>query len=207
NKMMTFILNNVDPTYDFVEVVAVRYFSDDTGVQLHETWLVNMPYPIPPNPVPSDPLSMEVVITGKEDFVEFEQAELIDHTALDLACKSHLHINNRYYGANWKAAQKHHPAMEEYAKLITISYDDTLELPCDTIDRAGAKEEDQYTDYFKTYDNVGYFRGESYQYGLVFELQNGQLTDTFTTSGCDEYTGVPVLPNLPITNDDGIYRF
>ena len=52
------------------------------------------------------------------------------------------------------------------------------------------------------YKYTGYFRGESYPFGVVFVLNTGREIGAFPVEGKDDWK-----PTQPILNDEGIYRF
>jgi hypothetical protein len=199
DKGMRFDLQNVDTSYSFVQVVITKFYSNVFGVMMHESYLVGIDYNIT-GPV------MSVTISGSETMIPFDEALLILPQATEVCCRSHVQINNRYYGANWKTAQRYHEALKIFALKIKIGYDDSLTKDAGAIDAtksAGLQADSlgQYTDFTYTYGHVGHFRGETYPYGLMYELLDGSISDVFPPTGKDDFR----LNGA--TNSEGIYRF
>jgi hypothetical protein len=213
NKKIIFNLTNVDTSYTFINVVLTKWYSNVDGVMLHDSFLVDTDYPI------QGSNSFPITITGEETMIPFEESQLLAGPAqlMEFCCRDHIQINNRYYGCNWKGIQKHHKALENFAQQITINYNDTLTKP------AGHTNEytpnlglGQYVDYQLTYNEVGFFRGESYPFGIQYELIDGSFSDIYPTQGIDGYDLNELLienaynladPNHSKVNNQGIFRF
>ena len=197
NKEIVFDLINVDTTYSYIQVVLTRFYSNVQGIQLNETFLVDIDYII------NGP-TMSITITGNETWEPFDDALLLQQKSTEVCCKDHIQINNRYYGGNWLGTLRFHKALVDFAQQIIVGYDDSLTKDAGQMSQGTSGQVlGQYTDYQFTYSDVGYFRGEAYAYGLIYELLDGTLSDTFPCQGSDDYNGV----GTGATNNEGIYRF
>lgn len=213
NKKIIFDLTNVDTSYTFINVILTKWYSTVDGVMLHESFLIDTDYEI------GGTSTMQITITGEETMIPFEESQLLAGPSqlMEFCCRDHIQINNRYYGCNWKGIQKHHKALENFAQQITINYNDTLTKPAGhTNEYTPNLDLGQYTDYFFTYDHVGYFRGEGYPFGIQYELIDGSITDIYPTQGCDGYNldkfaidNAYIIGdvNHNLVNNQGIFRF
>jgi len=201
DKQVIFNISNIDPTYPYIQVAYTRYYSDYTGVQLSETFLIDKKF--------STVGITEITITGHESVIPLDPAEIIKNKSVEVTCKTLNHLNNMSWGANWKDIDIDYAVLKEFAQLITLKYDDSLAIdgtsyfnneggsiasPIPINNRKG-----QYKDYFKTYYDAGYFRIETYPFAITYELNSGTLTEAFPVKGYDELTGT--------TNNLGLYRF
>ena len=87
---------------------------------------------------------------------------------------------------------------------IKIGYDTSLHIPDAPFQQSyNFTQSGQYKDYDNTYKNVGYFRGETYPFAIVFVFNDGTESVAIPCAGVDDFNpGLPVRPN-----PNGIYRF
>ena len=210
DKIVTFDMSDIDTTYAFIEVAYTRYYSDASLVVQPDTFLIVHQFPITTT-------SMPITITGKDIEIPITIADITTNISLEDRCKSHCHVDNIYWGANWKGIQIDDDILVDFAKLITTTYDDTLPIDLSTFygNEGNSIKYDlwtqptvlntargQYKDYWKTYDYVGYFRTESYAFGVCFELVNGSLTSVYPVQAYDELE----LTQITATTN-GVHRF
>lgn len=217
-KKVTFTLSNLDFAYKYVQIAYVRYTSDEVGDEVFETGLVNMDYPIPDE----DPLvdqTMDITIVGTEGDRVITIEQILQNRLEDDVCRSIAPIDNRMFGACWKSANVHHSSMVDFAKLITITFNDDTKFYghnyslSDPIDAGVRDNWDSnlydsncgYKDHYRTANEVGYFRGETYPFGVQFELNTGHLSAAYPIQAQDDWQGT--LSPAVKSNYDGIYRF
>src|SRR3990167_1835631 len=218
DKKVIFDLNNVDLTYSFIEVAYTRYFGDSNMVVQSENKLIVRQYPITVTP-------MTIEITGQDIELDLALSDIIANITLEDRCKSHCQVDNIYWGANWKGIAVDDTILANFASLIETYYTDSQFVDVNSFygiehqslyhtnnDVSGLIDaEGQYKDYFKTYDRVGYFRTESYAFGVIFELNNGSLTNVYATKGFDElnghHTGSSISTEISPGVESGVHRF
>ena len=105
-KKLNFTLNNVDTSFVYVNVAVTRWYSNVQGIMIHDSWLCNNDFTI------GGPI-LSIQITGQEPRLSIDDAEIIKGPAnlSEFICRDHIHINNRYYGGNWKGILKHHQSL------------------------------------------------------------------------------------------------
>lgn len=205
NKKVSIEIKNLDKSFYCVQVGYIRYYSDDTGVVVHETGLINNEYVIPKDE--SD--DMIITIVGTEGTRVLTLDELIYERPEDDTCESIVPIENILWGCNWKGHEIFHRSMIDFAQLVTIG---TAELPgygvrSNVLSNSfvgieeSAASNAQYKDSDFTNNFLGYFRGEAYPFSIAYELNNGFITAGYPVKGMDELD-----PERPV-NTKGIYRF
>jgi len=201
HKQIHFKVINPDQSYQYIEVAFVRYFSDSSGVQIHETWLIDWRYPIVSG------ADVDILITGNEALLTITDAEIIERSLIERTCRSHTQIANYYFGGNWKSSRTDHPALVEFFKRVQVSYDDSLEKNVNTPININEPSANYipYQDVYLTYDDVGYFRGEPYAFGGFVRLNDMQYSSAYPLRGCDQFDGQ--ILGTTQDNYNGVYRF
>ncbi|MEO7397235.1 MAG: hypothetical protein ABIW84_01590 [Ilumatobacteraceae bacterium] len=196
DKAVTLSISNLDPNYPYIEV-AFFYYHD--GV--FTTGLIDQLYSINP---PTATIS--ITITGSETIIDMTSDEIISRKIKNDIPKSITQIENRAWLANLKSRPTYHPDLFAFAQAIKIGWNDSLQVD----DRPfavgqnplGITAEGQYKDYRKTYNDVGYFRGESYPFAVRFVFTDGRESDPFPMTGFDAWLD----PAFATPNDQGIFR-
>jgi len=206
-KLVNFHLTNVDTTYQYIEVAYIRFFGDGTMVELSEVKLIDQQFTISGD-------TLDIQLTGSTTNIPLDDSTIVTPKIPQTTCKSHCQIDNRYFGANWKGMTVANDILAEFALQWGVSYH------IDEIDGSGFKGHEDYDiipdypgsigsykDYYKTYEEVGYFGGEPYCFKMVFELIDGSYSQAFGMIGVDSLNNLLPSYNTALTNVNGIYRF
>ena len=203
-KKIELYLKDIDPTYTYINICYTRYYGDASGVQLWESYELSTSYLITDITTVTigDSLYGMITLVGDEDTINISDSEIVTIRGIENICKTQAQLGNRWWGGNWKGTQLTHDSLAEFAEKIRITYDDTYTVSGAPIQRTLAvyptdNAHAQYDNYKLTYDYVGYFRGEPYVFGVVFEMNTGQVTEAFPMNGVDNYT----LGYLPLDAD------
>jgi hypothetical protein len=193
NKKVIIVLNNIDSTFQFVQIG----FSHHHGTT-YDTGIINRLFPIPPGAT-----SITIEITGTEGIIDATAAEIIADKTSDDTVKSLAQTENILWGANWKSSNQLVPELRPIAAQVVASAPDPLQLL--TIADWYTNETGipfQYKDYNNTLRNIGYFRGEPYAFAIVFVIAGGKSLPPIAVQGTDHWVGSPNP-----TNDKGVVRF
>jgi len=229
NKKIELYLKDIDPTYTYINVCYTRYYGDASGVQLWESFEIGNLYLIKDITTATigDSIYGKITLVGDEDVINTSDSEIVTIRGIENICKTQAQLGNRWWGANWKSTPLFNQSLKTFAELIRITYDDTYTVSGAPLHRTESvhpvdNAHGQYDNYGLTYDYVGYFRGEPYVFGVVFELNTGHVTEAFPMNGVDNYTlgYLPTHadynkfydPNFPLgvdirANLEGRYRF
>lgn len=193
DKSVTFLLSNLDPSYPYIEIAYVYNYEGLTEVRLIDNLYNN-----------STTGSTQVTITGSESVINFTEADIIRKKVTDDIPKTLTQLENRLWIANLMERNLFHPDLVAFAKCIVARPDDTLQFD----DRPFATGQSfftygQYKDHFKTYNSIGYFRGETYAFAVRFVFKSGRLSEPIPVSGYDAWLDPAALS----LNDQGILRF
>jgi len=196
DKSVKLNLTNLDIAYSFVEI-GYQY---DAGGNT-EFGLVDKLYDI--NPTTG---SISVEITGHETFVNLGLEDLLKRKTRFDRSKTHTHLENRYFAGNVSDSTNFNDAaaadLLAFAQAIVPEFDDTFTLPNKELIGPILFPKFNYNDATNVCSSVGYFRGESYPFGVVFVFTNGRETEAFPMEGADDYAGA----GGPV-NTGGVYRF
>ena len=204
DKKIELYLKDIDPTYTYINVCYTRYYGDVTGVQLWESYEISTLYVITDITTATigDSIYGKITLVGDEDVINISDSEIVTIRGIENICKTQAQLGNRWWGANWKSTPLFNQSLKDFAELIRITYDDTYTVSGAPINRTASvhpvdNAHGQYDNYGLTYDYVGYFRGEPYVFGVIFEMNTGQVTEAFPMNGVDNYT----LGYLPLDAD------
>lgn len=181
NKSVRINVDNIDSSFAFVEFGFV-YFHDDT----FEVRVIDKLFPITPGST-----TLSALITGTETIVDLTLAELLRKKTTDDVVRSIDQLDNTLWGGGWKSSLLPDALMNALAQQIVAKPADPASMPY-LIDRQPfgeqtANEAFEYKDYQNTLSQVGYFRGESYAFAIVFVFKNGKRSKPFPVTGYDAW--------------------
>lgn len=193
NKSVTLNIFGIDNGYAFFEIGYVRYSG---GVAYCS--IINNLYPI-------SAFGQSVKITGFESVSNVEADDFLALKPYEKTCKSQTQVFNRWYGANWKSINRHHPDLANYAKTVAIS--ETLnQLGIDDysayLNASNNGNWNPYDSAADVYSKVGYFSGETYMFLLHPVFKDGRIGLGYPMKGYDNYYN-----DLRNENTNGIFRF
>lgn len=202
NTSVLFEVSEIDPAYSFIEIGYI--YNNDGSL---EYGIFDERYNI-------DPLttSQFIRITGFEVFTEVDISEIVGVKPVYDGAFTHEQLENRYFAANlFDTTNFNDDAATDlynFSQLVTANFNDSLQLQ--HVDSSVPYQDVFSSGYFKgiynseknCYSYVGYFRGESYAFGIVFILKNGRETASYPIQGRDDWDLAS-----PTTNNEGIYRF
>ena len=193
-KSVTLTLTGIDPSFGFVEI-GFAYYSDDTV----ETGLIDRMYATIPGSA-----TLTLTITGYEDVIDITPDDLILRKDPADVVRSITQYQSVLWGANWRESHGRDDLLQQLAHQIVAkppvaSTLDTEDCPKFTDDTSVAFG---YKDYHRTFDKVGYFRGEPYAFAVVFVLNGGKETRAFPVTGYDAWMD----PLITSTNPNGVLR-
>lgn len=191
-RNISITIDGVDTSFPYLRIAVVNYSGDTffTGV-------VTTLYPVTGT-------TMTITVTGLEELADIPLADIVKRKAFDDTPKSITQKDNIIFGANWKASELPIEEMRELAHLIKATPNAAanmpeLPMPNDT-DSGFLSAASTYHDPENTLNRVGYFRGESYSYAIVFVFDDGKESLPYPVTGQDAWFGTPDNPN-------GILRF
>jgi len=202
-KSVNLRIKNVDPTYSYLEI-GFQHNNDDT-----------FEYGILTERIALDPAlsTYDVSITGNEEYYNVDVSDIIRTKPTWNGARSHEQLENRYFAADvfdtTDLNDERIREIAEFTSLITPNYDDTQQLQ-HREEGPGFFDDAVGSNYYRgiynkeenVYNYTGYFRGESYPFGVVYVLNTGREIGAFPVKGRDDWK-----PTQPILNDEGVYRF
>ncbi len=192
DKAVNLTLTNVDVSYPFIEIGYIHYFDGS-----FEVALINQLYAIDPSST-----TLLIKITGTESTVSLTASELISTKIINDIPKTAVQLENSAWLGNLKGRDLFNPDLLTFANNITVSFDDNRQLHDTTFSYNTTTNNGQYKYYLNTFESVGYFRGETYAFGVVFVFNDGKESQALPVTGFDDFYNTQLNSNI-----DGIYRF
>lgn len=177
NKLIKFVITNVDSAYSKCIVYGVRNSCTQNGTPTTEAFKILKDYNINRGGF------CNIIITGLEEKQEISISELnIQHVTVDSAATQAV-AKNRLFLGNIKRTKIPQEELADLSlrflpKLFLKPYDLTIDENY-TIESA----ETGYYDPKYIYDYVGYWDEEYYRLGIVYILKDNSLSDVFNIRG------------------------
>lgn len=217
-QSINFTLDNIDTSYKFLEFALIRYFGDNAPTQ-YESYLYNEYFTIIGE-------SMSINLAYNDRMVAFPEEEILKPRNRDICPKDIEYFDNTLWGANWREKDRFHQVLKEYASRVmifprTLSVGDIAYNDVNIDFNASSditikyyRPGDVYEDPKYIYENTGYFRGETYAFGLIYGFKDGDITDGYPTAGRDDYDNTTCYQDQNWEdyddstkfNQDGFYR-
>jgi hypothetical protein len=189
DKRIRLTLSNLDTNYQYVEVLYVRSWADDSGIPIQEAFVIDDLYSLNND-------TETIILSGYETVIGMPLAEIMNTTIKDLTSETHTIVQDRYFGANWKRYAIHDDRLYQHARRIVPSWKDGNSLSQNKLDiNIG------YKDYSNVLDKMGYFRLEAIPIGVVYVFKGGIESDVYPTAGIDDRN------DYHIKIQEGLYRF
>lgn len=193
-KSVSLTLTGIDPNFGFIEI-AFAYYSDDTV----EVGLIDKMYATTPGSS-----TLTITVTGFEDVIDITPDDLILRKDPADVVRSITQYQSVLWGGNWRESVGRNDILQQLAHMIvakppapfTLDTEDCRKFTSDTSLAFG------YKDYHRTFDKIGYFRGEPYAFGIVFVLNGGKETKAFPVKGYDAWMD----PLASAMNLNGVLR-
>ena len=195
NKSVVLDLFNLDVSHKYFELAYVYHFD---GV--FEIRQIDKLFPVTGS-------FMTVTVSGNEPVINLNIADIQRRKPREDVPLAMTHYENRLWIANLKQSDELlHNDLILFAKGIDIGFDDSLKFADQGFDRGDTVSGNgfgQYKYWLRNNRFTGYFRGETYAFGIVFVFKSGRESSVFPLTGSDRFgNGVPVT-----SNDKGIFRF
>lgn len=209
DKLINIGIGDLNLNYPYFEIGVLRYFNSG-NVQTSEAYLINKFY----NIVSS---SVTIQLKGNELQSILTEQEIMIGQASKTICKSHIILENRYWGACWKGKTINYDIAIELGNLIQMTWkaseifdDYTLsEFEAAGANPIGIEEyEDvplQYKNYQNTLDHVGYFRGEMYPFAIVIVWDDNTESQPVPCRAYNYFNAESAYD--PYNGNLGIFRF
>lgn len=209
-KSVELEIKSLDTVYSYFELAMVRYYSEENGILVHENKLITNRYKITGS-------TMKIRVNGYESLTDIDFEEIIKPSNQEDVCASIEIVENRLWGANWKRRPLHKPELASFA----LQYRPFPKIITERKSRnAGVFTTPTYGDTSlysdpKNFSKVGYFRGETYAFQMIFVYDDGSESMGYPTMGFDFYKVTPgqngyansYTDNPGLSNQKGIIRF
>jgi len=185
NKIAKLTLNNLDTSYDYVNIYFTRSTSDDDEQEITEA------YKIISRKVINNSSQLTITITGLEDTQDISIDDLnLQYSIVD-AVKTQAQVQNLLFFGNVHKPTIPYKDLTDLALRMyptisnsnNIGYLDHEYAPKELDDELLSNE---YYDASNVYKYTGYWNKEIYRFGVVFIMKDDSLSPVFNTRGRDE---------------------
>jgi hypothetical protein len=186
NKIAKFTLNNIDTSYDYLNIYFTRTTSDYNEQEIIEAYKIGTRKVI-------DSKTLLVTITGLEEVIPISVDLLnIQYNTVD-AVKTAAQVQNRLFFGNVSKPTIPYKELTDLALRIypmiendnNIGYMDQNYNPLELISNL---KQTEYNDAINVYKYTGFWNKEIYRLGVVFILKDDSLSPVFNIRGKDGIT-------------------
>lgn len=181
NKIAKFTLNNIDTSYDYLNLYFTRSTSDYAETEVVEAYKISNK-----KTISSDTLS--ITVTGLEDMESISIDQLnIQYNTVD-AVKTQAQVQNRLFFGNINRPTIPYKELNDLALRIypsvtndnNIGYMDHNYQALELVDNL---KQSEYYDASNVYKYTGFWNKEIYRIGVVFVLKDDSLSPVFNIRG------------------------
>jgi len=184
NKIINLTLNNLDTTYDFINVYFTRATSD------YSESLISSAYKLVTRKIVTGE-SIPITITGLEEVEDISIDQLnIQYNIVD-SVKTQAQVQNMLFFGNVNKPTIPYVELQDLALRMypsisnnnNIGYMDETYNPLQLVDDLRKSE---YYDAYNVYSYTGYWNKEIYRFGVVYILKDDTLSPVFNIRGKDQ---------------------
>ena len=168
SRSIALTLSSMPADYKYYEL-AVFYYFGENGVTSFESYIIANKY-----------TNTSIVIDGQEETMSVAIEDILKNNIEYSICKSHIQLQGRYYGVNWKSSQNTESDLTTLASLI-IPY--AVYKYSSTDDAIAAAHERNYG--ILNTQEMKYKAGEIYPFAVSFIIDGKYVTDAYPVCGYD----------------------
>lgn len=177
-KSIKININNLDTSYDYINIYYSRYSSDQFGLTKTSIFKVLDKVPI------NNRNNLSYILTGNENIQEITPTELNTDQICINSCKTQIISNNRLFLGNISKTYIDYQELEDLSlRFIAVSTENEKLNP-------------NYTNPKDIYNYTGYWPNEFYRFGVVYIYNNNTYSPVFNICG-----------SIGLTYSDGITSF
>lgn len=188
DKTINLTIRNIDTTFSKVYLYYTRETSDLNGVRVSETGMIRRPYEIKNS-------TLNISLNGYEEVDIISEEELNIKYNLVTAVKTQAQVQNMLFFGNIQSVVLNNKDLQNISLYIKVS----LEQEEDTIGYVENNYKTKYNSQTKTGDDLdqneyynpmniyyklGYWPGEIYRLGIVYQMIDDSLSPVYNLRGC-----------------------
>ena len=194
NKNISFTISNIDTSYDYLVVYYSRATAEGSLNSEIEYCKINKKFAV------NNSGNCNLVITGFEEVINVSASEINANYNIVDSAKAQATCQNMLFLGNVHKPEIPHVELQDLS-LHFLPYLKETQYECDiTYEYDINSPSLGYYDSKFIYDKTGYWGNELYRFGVVYILNNGELSPVFNTRGgvidtSPEFTGTSVYSN------------
>ena len=193
-KSVKFIISNIDPAYQYVNVYYTKSTSD-----IYQNATIRA-YKIDKKFIVNNSLICQIYITGGEPVNEITVEEINPKYQIAQNVQTQTTCQNMLFFGNIENYNINYTELSDLSLRFTVKADVSKTYDPGTHDYNNAAK-NTYVDPAFIYNYTGYQNHEIYRFGIVYLLQNGLLSPVFNIRGMyfddaeTKYTDFPIYQN------------
>jgi len=197
NKIAKLYINNLDLSYDYLNIYYTRSTGDYNEIELTQAYKINTKTILSGN-------SMLLTITGYDEVTEIPVEQLnIQYNVVDKV-KTQTQVQNMLFFGNVDKPTIPYKELEDLALRVypTVSNDNNigyLDHEYKPLELQDELRKTEYYDAVNVYKYTGYWNKEMYRVGMVFILKDDSLSPVMPVRGKD---GVGLFNRVASFNSD-----
>lgn len=202
-KSVKFLISDIDPAYQYINVYYTRSSSDINENAVVQAYKIDQKFLV------NNSLMCQVFITGNEQKTKITVDEINPQYQIAQNVQTQESCQNMLFFGNVQNQNIDYTELSDLSLRFTARANTEQSYDPGTHDYNVASR-NTYVDPLFIYNFTGYQNHEIYRFGIVYLLKNGTLSPVFNIRGMyfnekdTEYTNFPVLQQRIVSNLDFI---
>lgn len=193
NKIIKLKLENLDLSYEYINIYYTRSSSDFNGSAIIDSYKLNNSKDIKTS-------TMDIVITGLEDETEININDLNFEYNIVNKVKTQAQVQNILFMANVDKPAIDYKELQDLSLRIypTLRTDNNIGLLDENykpIIQNDLSTKTGFYDASNCYNFTGYWNKEIYRFGIVYIMKDDTLSPVFNVRGRDNLSYLPIKSN------------
>ena len=200
-KSVQFTVSNIDSGYDYVKVYYTRVTSDTLENKITSAYRIEHKYPVTSR-------VCNIIITGDEDKTEVSLSDINTEYFIADKAKAQVQCQNMLFLGNVNKYSPDHDDLQDISLRLLpyLSQTDASSLIGDLdeqySDNGQSLTGNEYYNVENIYNYTGYYDEEIYRLGVVYILNNGQLSPVYNIRGIET---LPTLDDINNYKDSPVF--
>ena len=196
NKSVKFLIKNIDPAYQYINVYYTKSTSDIDENAVVSAYKIEQKFSV------NNSLECWIHITGNEPKTQITTSDINPIYLIADQVQTQEQCQNRLFFGNIHTQDIDYTELQDLSLRFTLKPDTSKEYnPVPYSYEVPVS--DTYSDPKFIYNYTGYQNHEIYRFGIVYIMQNGTLSPVFNIRGKYFKSDLDSYVDLPIKKSDG----
>lgn len=196
NKSVKFIISNIDPAYQYINVYYTKSTSDIDENAVVSAYKIEQKFSV------NNSLECWIHITGNEPKTQITTSDINPIYLIADQVQTQEQCQNRLFFGNIHTQNINYTELQDLSLRFTLKPDTSKEYNPVPYSYE-VPTQDTYSDPKFIYNYTGYQNHEIYRFGIVYIMQDGTLSPVFNIRGKYFKNDLNSYIEFPIKNNDG----